>query len=292
MTSAKPTAQQLAEDAKGATKTVAKETKAATRNPWFDRAARLGYVIRAGLYGTVGALALRAALGDQVTTEDLRGTLILLPGGIVRTVLLVILIVGLFGYGLWGFVRAIFDPLRRGSDPAGVAARIGFAWSGMNYFLLVIFAMAFLVGASSSDGSDNLFKAVNKTLAYPGGWFVLVVAGAIGTLSGLGQLADAVTAGFRKDMRRGEMTEKQRTVVDNLGRFGMVSRGIVFGMLGWFILQAGLAHDAHRSHNMRQVFSTIGSLPLGRAVLAGVAIGLIALAMHSLACARWMRIQG
>ena len=31
---------------------------------------------------------------------------------------------GLGAYSLWGFVRAIFDPLHRGDHPAGIAERL------------------------------------------------------------------------------------------------------------------------------------------------------------------------
>ena len=264
--------------------------KRATANPWLQRATRLGYVIRGCLYGTVGILVFRAAAGWQGNTQDLRGSLILLPTGPLRTVLLLTLIVGLFSYGLWGFVRAIYDPLNRGNDPAGLAARVGFAWSGMNYLLLVVFAMAFLVGASNTDGSDNMYRAVSAVMSHPGGWVALIIAGVIGTLSGLGQFVDAYKAGFRKDLKRAQMSKTQRNTVDSLGRFGMMSRGVVFTMLGWFILQAGLSRDASRSESMRAVFRTLGDLPLGHVLLAVVALGLLALALHSCACARWVRM--
>ena len=276
--------------ARKSVRAVNRRTKKTVANPWLKRTTRLGYVARGCLYGAVGILAIRSALGWPGDTEDLRGRLVLLPNGPVRDVILVAVIAGLFAYGLWGFVRAVYDPLNRGGDLPGLAARIGFAWSGLNYMLLVVFACAFLVGASNSDGSNSLSQTVSGVMARPGGWIALTIAGAIGTLSGLGQFVDAYKAPFRKDLNRSRMTAAERHIADTLGRVGMFSRGIVFSMLGWFIFQAGISRDPARSENVRQVFQTLASLPLGHSILMAVAIGFIALAGHSVACARWVRM--
>ena len=286
MTTLAPNLKRVKRKAKSATDAA----KAASGNPWYARATRLGYVIRALLYALVGTLALRAALGLQGETEDLRGSLILLPDGPIRPIVLVIFIVGLCAYALWGFVRAIFDPLKRGADMPGLAARVGFLWSGLNYLLLVVFAFSFLVGAANNDGSDSLYRLVNGVMAHPGGWLALTIAGAIGTASGLGQFVDAYRAPFRKDLKRNKMGAPERNAVDTLGRIGMASRGVVFTLLGWFVLVAGLTRDPHKSESLRQVFTTLGNLPLGHILLGLVALGLIALAAHSAACALWVRI--
>lgn len=259
-------------------------------NPWLKLAARIGYVVRGCLYAITGTLALLIALRVDVAGEDLRGALAVLPHGILRTLLLPIVIVGLAAYSAWGFIRAAYDPLRRGDDPPGIVARVGFVWSGLNYLAITIVAIAFLIGASNSDGSSSIENTVSATLSHPAGWLAVIIAGAIGVAAGIGQFFDAWKGGWRSDIKRNQMEEQERVTVDSLGRVGMVARGLVFGLLGWFILQAGIAHDAQRSESMRQIFEGLASSALGRVILAGVGLGFVAMGLHSVALARWVRM--
>lgn len=267
-----------------------REVREAAANPWLERLGRLGYVVRGLLYGVMGILALRLALGEPTRTADQRGTLYLLSGSPVATILMVVVIVCLAAYSLWGFIRAAYDPLGRGRGAVGIVARLGFAWSGLNYAALTVFALTFLVGATKGDGSDTLQKSVGAGLSAPAGGAIVIIAGIIGVATGLGQFVDMYKAGFRKDLKRNQMNRAERIVVDSLGRFGMFSRGVIFTMLGFFILLAGLHHDASRAQGIGEAFQVIARQPLGHLSLAVVGTGLVALGLHSLANARWVRM--
>jgi hypothetical protein len=97
-------------------------------------------------------------------------------------------------------------------------------------------------------------------------------------------------AGFKKDLKRNQMNRATRTTVDSLGRFGIFSRGVIFTMLGFFILSAGLHHDAADAQGIGEAFQVIARQPMGHLSLAAVGAGFIALGLHSLANARWVRI--
>jgi hypothetical protein len=86
------------------------------------------------------------------------------------------------------------------------------------------------------------------------------------------------------------MSWVQRLAVDSLGRYGMVSRGVIFSVVGVFLLQAGLHHDAAEAHGFGPAFQAIAKEPLGHALLAIVALGFMALGLHSFANARWIRM--
>ncbi len=259
-------------------------------NPWVERTARLGYVVRGVIYGLMGILALGLAIGIETDTTDQRGALLLLGGNAVGRVLLLVVVVSLIAYSGWGLIRAIYDPLHRGDDPAGIASRIGFAWSGLNYAALAIFAAGLFLGASKSGSSDSVQAIVGWALQLPAGGAIVIVAGVIAIFGGLGQFLDAYKAGFRKDLKRNTMTQVQRVTVDNLGRFGMVARGVIFGMVGIFILEAGLHHDAHDAHSFGPAFEAVAHEPMGHVLLAVVALGFVALGLHSWANARWVRM--
>ena len=255
----------------------------------MERTARLGYVVRGVIYGTMGVLALGMAVGLDSGTTDQRGALIPLGESAVGRLFLLVVIVSLLAYAGWGFIRAIYDPLHRGDDPPGIASRIGFAWSGLNYAALAVFAAGLMLGGSKSGG-DSVQKIVGWALDLPAGGIIVTVAGAIGILGGFGQFMDAYKAGFRKDLKRNQMTAAQRITVDSLGRFGMVARGVIFGTVGIFVLVAGLNHDAADAHSFGPAFAAVAREPLGHVLLALVALGFVALGLHSWANARWVRM--
>jgi hypothetical protein len=133
-------------------------------------------------------------------------------------------------------------------------------------------------------------QIVGWALQLPAGGVIVTVAGVIGILGGLGQFADAYKAGFRGDLKRNQMTRAQRITVDGLGRFGMVARGVIFSVVGIFILIAGLHHEANDAHSFGPAFSALAREPLGHVLLAVVALGFVALGLHSWANARWVRM--
>jgi hypothetical protein len=269
---------------------IKRQAKEVVTNPWVERAARLGYVVRGIIYGTMGVLALGLVIGADSETTDQRGALALLDANAAGRLFLLLVVVSLVAYAGWGLIRAIYDPLHRGDDPAGIASRIGFAWSGLNYAALAIFAAALFLGASRTGSGDMVQKMVGWALGLPGGRVIVIIAGCIGILGGLGQFADAYKAGFRHDLKRNTMTRAQRVTVDSLGRFGMVARGVIFGVVGIFILVAGFHHDARDAHSLGPAFEAVAREPLGHWLLAVVALGFIALGLHSWANARWVRM--
>jgi Domain of Unknown Function (DUF1206) len=275
---------------KPAVRAIKREGKKVVTNPWAQRTARLGYVVRGFIYGTMGVLALGLAVGRGSDTTDQRGALALLSANPVTKIFLLVVITSLLAYSGWGFIRAIYDPLHRGDDPAGIASRIGFAWSGLNYAALAIFGAGLLLGASKGHGGDSVQQIVAWALRLPAGGVIVIAAGSIGIIGGLNQFADAYKAGFRTDLKRNTMTRWQRMAVDSFGRFGMVARGVIFTVVGIFILEAGLHHDAGDAHSFGPAFEAVAREPLGHVLLAIVALGFVALGLHSWANARWVRM--
>ena len=260
-------------------------------SPWVERASRFGYVVRGLLYGVMGVFGMGFAIGVFHQTTDQRGALYLLGGNPFKVVIFGAVIIGLAGYSAWGFLRAIFDPLHRGEDATGIAARLGFAWSGLSYAGLLVFTLEFLTGLTKGNGSDSIEKPVKFLLAHPFGVFLTIAVGVVAVVAGLGQFWDGITAGFRKDLERSKMSKEEKAIADSLGRFGMFSRGVIFTMLGGFVVQAGLHDDAARAKGMGAAFQVIAQEPFGHFALFVVALGFVALALHSFASARWIRMM-
>ncbi|TMF37372.1 MAG: DUF1206 domain-containing protein [Chloroflexi bacterium] len=275
---------------------VAQKARSATRrgvsNPWLEFLERVGYVMRGVIYAVMGVLALGLALGIGGGATDQSGSLKLITAGPTGKALLLAVAFGLGAYSIWGFVRAIFDPLHRGRDAPGIAERLGFAWSGVAYAAIVLFALRLLAGTSQAGSHDSAQSTIARILTVPGGHWVAIVIGVIAIAAGLAQLVEAARATFKKDLKRFDMNRVEKQIVDGLGRFGMLSRGITFGLVGWFVLQGGLHRDPSQVHGFAGAFIFLLNQPYGRPLLGMVAAGFIALGLHSFACARWIRLLG
>ena len=266
--------------------------KQAAANPLLELLERLGYVVRGALYAVMGLLALGIALGaGRGQATDLTGSLVFLISNPFGKLVLIIAIVGLSAYSLWGFTRAIYDPLHRGKDARGYAARLGFVSSAVSYAATVIFALQILLHSSGSAG-DSTQKTIASILTHPGGGPLTVVIGLVTIGVAFGQFWEAYRATFKADFKGAEMSASEREMAIGLGRFGMFARGVIILVIGWFLLQAGLHHDAGQVQGFGGAFLFLLGQPLGRVVLGIVALGFVALGLHSFACARWIRLMG
>ena len=269
----------------------ATETRAAAASPAFQISARWGYVVRGLLYGAMGALALLLAAGRVQHTTDQKGSLQYFLNNPFGFLVLGVFAIGLAAYSLWGFVRAVYDPLRRGHDVPGVVARLGFAWSGIAYASLLLAVLQVLLGATGTLRRDSVQGIVAAALAEPAGRELTAVAGIIAIIAGLAQFVDAWRASFKGDLKRGRMNKEEFQTALLLGRFGMVSRGVVFTLTGWFIFQAALHRDPGQAHGFGAAFEALLREPAGHFTVALVGLGFVALALHSFANARWVRMN-
>jgi len=266
--------------------------KRAAANPLLELLERLGYAVRGALYGVTGLLALGIALRVGVgQTTDLSGSLLFLIANPFGKVVLVVVAIGLSAYSLWGFTRAIYDPLRRGSDASGYAARLGFVTSAVSYAAIVIFALRLLFGSSGASANSTQ-TTIASILTHPGGGWLTAIIGLVAILVGLGQLLEADRATFKEDLKGAAMSATERIWAVRLGRFGMFARGVIFLVIGWFLVQAGLHHDAGQVQGFGGAFMFLLGQPFGRVLLSIIALGFVALGLHSLACARWIRLMG
>jgi hypothetical protein len=270
----------------------ANRVKTAAANPWLELLMRLGYVVRGVLYAVVGILALRIALGQGGgAATDLTGGLIFLIRNPFGKVILVVVILGLGAYSIWGFIRAIFDPLHRGNGMSGYGARFGFLTSALSYGAIVIFAVKILIGTAGAAG-DSTQKTVASLLNHPAGGWLTILVGLIALGVGIGEFVEAKRATFKSDFKGAEMTPSELNFAVALGRFGTFARGVTFLVIGWSVVQAGLHHDPNQAQGFGGAFVFLLAQPFGHLLLGIVALGFVALGMFSLACARWIRLMG
>ena len=166
-----------------------------------------------------------------------------------------------------------------------------FVTSAVSYAAIVFFALQILLG-SGGTAADSTQKTIATILTHPGGGPLTVVIGLVAILVGLGQFLEAYRATFKEDLKGAEMSASELDIAVKLGRFGMFARGVIFLVIGWFLVQAGIHHDAAQVQGFGGAFLYLLGQPFGRIVLGIIALGFVALGLHSFACARWIRLMG
>lgn len=266
------------------------KVKRAASSPGVQALERLGYVVRGVLYAVMGFLALGVATGRGGKATDLDGALLVLIRNPFGTEVLIVAIAGLAAYATWGLVRAVYDPLRRGNDASGYVERLGFLSSSFSYAAVVLFAIQLLSGATHGT-QDSMQRTIAPIIAHPFGGWITALIGALSIAVGLGQFVQAYRANFRRDLKLSGVSNAEREVTVALGRFGMTARGVTFLLMGILLVQAGTQHDYGKVRGYGGVFMFMLQQPFGHLLLAVVALGFVALGLHSFACARWVRLM-
>jgi len=274
---------------KQAGKAAVHEAQHAATNPWFVRLERFGFVVRGLIYMIVGVLALQLAAGAGGATTSPTSAIALIGRQPAGKLLLVLVVAGLAGYSLWGFVRAILDPLGRGSQPKGLFDRAGFFFSGVSYGLLLIPAVLTLLDkpSSSAAGASGVPAALTSG---PMGKLLVVGFGLIWMGIGAGQLVSAYVAHFTRDLKTNAMSAQELKAATWMGRLGFAARGIVFGLIGAIILQTAFAVGTKQAKGFDGALAALAHAPYGEVLLGAVAIGLILFGAYSVMCAKWNKI--
>lgn len=253
--------------------------------PWVERLARMGYAARGVVYVIVGIIAAQAARGKRGVTdqEGVFGEILSRPGG---KFMLGLMAVGLLGYALWRFVEAGLDP-----EHDGAGKRALFAVSGVIHVGLALTAVRMAMGTSSGGGGNGAASWTAKVLDAPGGRFLVGIA-ALGVAAyGVVQLVQAYKAKLDKQLDLSPLSPGARTWAIRAARAGLAARGVVFLVLGFFLLQAARQSDASETRGLGGALDALHDTAYGTWVLGLVALGLIGYGITQLLKARYRRIK-
>lgn len=256
-----------------------------------EKLARLGYLVKGVVYGLIGILALMAAFGSGGQTSGSRGVLQTIADGPFGQILIGIAALGLFGYALWRFVQAFVDPDNKGTDAEGVVKRIGYFVSGVLYAGLGIAATRLLFGSGGGSGGESSADSwTAKLMAQPFGLWLVGIVGAITICVGLYQLYKAYKAGFFDNLKTGEMSAEERKWTKRSGQAGLAARGVVFGIIGGFLIEAALNANPEEARGLEGALDTLAAQPYGPYLLGVVALGLVFYGVYCVINARYRRI--
>lgn len=252
--------------------------------------ARAGFVARGVNYLVVGILAIHLAwFHGSGHPANQQGALQAIDHQPLGKVLLVLLALGLAGYAGWRLMRAAGFVGPEGGREDSVVDHVVAGGSGFFYGALCALAVSILVGGSSGS-SQGHGHAGGGILAWPAGRWLVAAGGVLMLVLALGQVWKVVTTDFLDDDKTGEMSALARAWVVGVNVVGYVARGVVFGLIGFFLVKAAVTFQPKDAVGLDGALQKVEQAPYGPALLTIVAIGLIVFALASFTDARYRRL--
>lgn len=265
----------------------------AHEQPWVDLLTRVGYAVRGLLYCLIGFLAAQVFITGRAEITDQSGALTRIAQQSYGEILLFVILVGLVGLVIWGVVRSIADPYRKGSDFKGIVSRAGYLVSGLSYGLLLKPVLNLLNGSgrqvSDADAGARSLTAMLLS-STPGTWLVGLV-GVVLIGLGISRMLLGIRGKLSERLKSYEMSEQQRKLAERTGRFGYIAHGTVMSLIGVLILLAALTLDPQRVGGLDQALLFLSQQTYGSWLIGALALGLIAYGLYSLMGAVWFRIK-
>jgi fumarate reductase subunit D len=255
----------------------------------FEVLARAGFVARAVIYGIVGVLAVKLAIGAGGKTTDQSGALKTIAQQPFGEVMLILVAIGLAGYSLWRLLHALLGHGPEKTD--STFDRFAALGSGIAYGVICAVAVEILVGSGSGKGtSGSASRAAAGVLGWPGGVWLVGIAGGIVIGIALYQLYRGLATDFLKDAKTEQMGETTKRLYTWIAIVGHVARAVVFGLIGIFFVKAAVEFNPSTAVGLDGALAKLANQSYGSALLGVVAAGLVAFAVYSLADARYRRI--
>jgi hypothetical protein len=154
-------------------------------------------------------------------------------------------------------------------------------------FALQAFRLASGGGGGEGQAKENVSSSVMST---PFGEWILIAAGLAVIGYAIYQLYRAWAAKLGKQLRLTFATAPARRWIIGICRMGIASRGVVFALIGYFLVQAGLRHDPSQNAGLAGALRALDSGGTSGWLFPVVAAGLIAYGIYEFIKARYRRI--
>jgi hypothetical protein len=252
-----------------------------------DILGRAGFAARGVVYLLVGWITLMIALDRRAGEADRTGALEFIAGKPFGVVVLWLLVIGFAGMAAWRLMLAV-RPNRPDKDKA--ASRLTSAGKAVLYIVACYttarFAATGHAGSSSNQQSRDFTAGLMRHTG--GRWLVGAVGVGLVVVGGI-MIKKALEKKFAKELETGSMSAATRGRVLLLGTIGKTARGVIAVGAGCFLIDAAVAFDPARARGVDGTLRALAGVPLGRAALIVMALGLAAFGAYSFCEARWRR---
>lgn len=273
--------------ARGADRAQDAAADAASSKP-VSALARLGLAARGTIYLLLGVFALLLAFDRAAPEADQRGAMQEASRHAGGFVLLIVLAAGFAGYALWRLIEAAFGTAEHGTDAWPRAKSLGRA---VIYASLAYSALDILISGRRSSQADQQQMWSARLMSHAGGRWLVGIAGVVLAAVGVGLAIGGLRRTFAKHFAMGQMPPGARRIVLGVGAVGVTARGLVFALVGAFLLLAAWRYDPSSARGLDGALRRLEATSGGAIWVAAAGLGLIAFGLYGYAEAAWRRTE-
>ena len=259
---------------------------------WTERIARIGYFAKGVVYFCVGLFSAMAGFSGRARASDSREAIETIGEQPFGQVLLGALAAGLICFVIWRLIEGILAPGDHRSGFKAITARVRALFSAAVYSGIALAAIRGLMGGSSGGGGgDSTARdSTAKLMATPyGSWSVILLGiGLIGY--GLYQWLRVYRGSYQRKLSLSTLSPEQHEWVLRICGFGLSARGLIFGIIGVFLVQAGMQSDPGEARGLSGALNSLRATEYGPSLFAVVALGLAAYGVYCGVKARYGRL--
>lgn len=256
---------------------------------WIEPLGRAGHAAKGVVYGIIGLLAFKLAIGAGGEIAGSREALRKIGEQPFGRFLLGMVAIGLLGYTAWRWIQAAQDTEGDGDDATGIAKRVGYALSGALYLALGCFAGSIALGIGSSSSGNGLGQSLlDSTWGRAG----IGIAGAILVITALYFVYKAWQATFMEKYKLQSMSDSQRKLALHAGRMGISTRAVAFIIVGSFLAISAWRGTADGEiAGISDALAMIAAQSYGKVLLGITGFGLMAYSVHMVLMAIYRRFN-
>ncbi|MDQ3384786.1 MAG: DUF1206 domain-containing protein [Actinomycetota bacterium] len=250
----------------------------------------VGWAAKAVVYLGVAWLVYQMATGTASEEASTTGALRLIQDATGGRLVLIVLGIGLLLYAAGRVleVTTLATGQIEKSDKAQALV--------MSLVYLAVAISAFTAAGISSGGGgqggggNSEQQGAAVLLDLPFGRILVGLVG-LGVIAlGAYTVKKGVKKEFLPTLRTGEMSTTVRAWSERIGVAAYVTKGLIFALLGWFLLQAAITYDSQKAVGLDGALQRVAQADWGKALLLAVAVGLLAYALFCALEARYRKV--
>lgn len=238
--------------------------------------ARFGAFSIGVVYVLIGVVAILSLLRIKRGGADASSVLNYIKGIPLGEVLIAFILLGMVGYIIWRLYDAINDPYNYGSSFKGIAIRIGIALSALAYGFIVFSGVEVLLGLSANTHGQPVQERfmVAEVFQWKAGKWLVSIVGVMVAFTGLADIVFVIKEGYKEKLKWNKFSATQKRVVTVLVWAGHFARGIIFLIIGYFLIKASVQSDPFEVVNTDKAFNFLGN-HVSHLAFVLVAVGII-----------------
>lgn len=259
-------------------------------SPWVTTIARTGLVAKGVVYCLLGLIAFMAAFdiaGDSNKQATKEGVFNLVQQQAGGKIILGLIAAGLLCYCLWRAIQTFADTEKKGNNAKGLSSRIRYLLSGLVYLSFALIAIKMLFNKKGGNGAGSSENMVAGLLNKPfGQWMVGAVAVIIAGV-GIYQAYYGLSKKYQKHVSNLNLHTKASAALLRSGALGYVSRGIVWLLIAYLMLQSAIHANAKEAGDTAKAFDLLEHSSYGSYLLGALGLGVILYGIFNFMRARY-----